>query len=142
MLVSPVVNERFRRLRARPALWMTVLLVLLAIWEMATLAHVHAAAPGDAEWKAEGAEVARNPEEALKLAGGEPVSVIGGAEILGQFLTLADRIELTEVLDDVPGDTLMPDPRSTARWRTVDESEVFTSAEGLPFRFVTLERSA
>lgn len=96
----------------------------------------------DAEWKAEGAEVARNPEEALKLAGGEPVSVIGGAEILGQFLTLADRIELTEVLDDVPGDTLMPDPRSTARWRTVDESEVFTSAEGLPFRFVTLERSA
>jgi len=94
----------------------------------------------DPEWSAAGAEVARDADEALRLAGGEPVSVIGGADIFALFLPLADRIELTEVLEDVPGDTHMPDPRGTDAWRTVVESESFTTAEGLPFRFVTLER--
>ena len=45
------------------------------------------------------------------------MSVIGGAEIFALFLPLADRIELTEVLDDIPGDTLMPDPRDGGEWR-------------------------
>ena len=94
----------------------------------------------DPEWSAEGAEVARDADEALRLAAGEPVSVIGGADIFALFLPIADRIELTEVLEDVPGDTLMPDPRRTDAWRRVDESESFTTADGLPFRFVTLER--
>jgi hypothetical protein len=52
MVGSPVVNDFFRRLRARPALLLTVLLALLAAWEIGTLAHVHAAAPDDADWKA------------------------------------------------------------------------------------------
>ena len=94
----------------------------------------------DPEWSAEGAEVARDAGEALRLAGGEPVSVIGGADIFTLFLPLADRIELTEVLEDVSGDTLMPDPRSAGAWHTVDQSESFATADGLPFRFVTLER--
>jgi len=46
------------------------------------------------------------------LAGDEPVSIIGGAEIFELFLPLADRLELTEVLEDVRGDTFMPDPRA------------------------------
>ena len=96
----------------------------------------------DPNWSAAGAEVARDADEALRLAAGESVSVIGGADIFALFLPLADRIELTEVLEDVPGDTLMPDPRGTDAWRTVVESENFTSAEGLPFRFVTLERGS
>lgn len=96
----------------------------------------------DPQWTAQGAEIARDAEEALRLAEGEPVSVIGGADIFALFLPLADRIELTEVLDDVPGDTLMPDPRSAGAWQTVRESEKFTTADGLPFRFVTLEREA
>jgi dihydrofolate reductase len=96
----------------------------------------------DPDWRAEGAEVARDPNDAIRLSNSEPLSVIGGADIFALFLPLADRIELTEVLEDVPGDTLMPDPRSIAAWRIVDESEIFRSAEGLPFRFVTLDRSA
>jgi dihydrofolate reductase len=96
----------------------------------------------DPEWSAEGAEVARDAEEALRLASGEPVSVIGGADIFALFLPLADRIELTEVLDEVPGDTFMPDPGAAGAWRTVEESETFTTTDGLPFRFVTLEREA
>src|SRR5438874_2696421 len=63
------------------------------------------------DWQAQGAEVAHDIEEAIELARGEAVSVIGGADIFRLFLPLADRIELTEVLDDVRGDTLIDDPR-------------------------------
>ena len=94
----------------------------------------------DREWRAEGAEVAHDMDEALKLAQPGPISIIGGVAIFAMFLPLADRIELTEVLEDVPGDTLMPDPRSAGAWHTVDQSESFATADGLPFRFVTLER--
>ena len=69
----------------------------------------------------------------------EPMSVIGGAEIFALFLPLADRIELTEVLADIDGDTFMPDPRESASWR-----ETFSEdhpGEDPPFRFVTLERA-
>jgi dihydrofolate reductase len=93
----------------------------------------------DSAWRGDGAEIAREVDEALRVAGGEPVSVIGGAEVFALFMPIADRIELTEVLADVPGDTCMPDPRSTREWRTAGESETFTSAKGLPFRFVTLD---
>jgi dihydrofolate reductase len=94
----------------------------------------------DCEWRPEGVEVAHSLEEALRLAGEEPVSVIGGAEIFATFLPLAQRIELTEVVGDVPGDTVMPDPRGTGDWRETSRED-HPAADGRPpFRFVTLER--
>ena len=101
----------------------------------------HVVLTRDRGWSVEGAEVAHDVDEALRLARGERVSVIGGAEIFGLFLPLADRIELTEVLADIPGDTTMPDPRSSGEWREVS-SEDHASEDGRPpFRFVTLERA-
>ena len=94
----------------------------------------------DRNWSAPGAEVAHNVEEALELAGGEPVSVIGGAEIFALLLPFADRIELTEVLEDVPGDTVMPDPRASGDWREVAREEHAAEGETPAFAFVTLER--
>ena len=95
----------------------------------------------DSHWHAAGAQVAHDIEEALTLARGEPISVIGGADIFGLFLPLADRIELTEVLDDVPGDTFIDDPREIGDWRSTF-SVGHPPADGQPaFRFVTLERS-
>ena len=95
----------------------------------------------DRAWRAQGAEVAHDVDEALRLAGYEPVSVIGGAEMFELFLPLADRIELTEVLEYVPGDTAMADPRDSGRWRETF-SEQHPSDAGRPaFRFVTLERA-
>ena len=92
----------------------------------------------DADWRAEGAEVAHSVDEALKLAGGERISAIGGADIFELFMPLARRIELTEVLADIEGDTFMPDPRRYADWReTPGEAHLDASP---PFRFVTLER--
>jgi dihydrofolate reductase len=53
----------------------------------------------------------------------------------------ADRVELTEVLADIDGDTVMPDPRTTGDWRETF-SEEYPAADGRPpFRFVTLERA-
>jgi len=94
----------------------------------------------DRSWSAEGAEVAHHVDEALSLARGEPVSVIGGADVFALFLPLADRIELTEVLQDVPGDTFIDDPRETGGWRETF-SEEHSPADGKPpFRFATLVR--
>jgi dihydrofolate reductase len=95
----------------------------------------------DRSWKRTGAEVTGSVEEALLRAGGERVSVIGGAEIFNLFLPLADRIELTEVLADVPGDTVMRDPRDSGRWREVSNEEHGAEDARPPFRFVTLERT-
>jgi dihydrofolate reductase len=94
----------------------------------------------DPSWQAEGAERVGSVEDALTLAGGNSVSVIGGAEIFALFLPLADQIELTEVLADIPGDTVMPDPRASGEWREA-ASEAHPAEDGRPpFRFVTLER--
>ena len=95
----------------------------------------------DRAWRTEGAEIAHSVDEALGRAGDEPVSVIGGAEIFQMFLPLAHRIELTEVLADVAGDTVLPDPRSSGGWRESFREE-HEAADGRPaFRFVTLERA-
>jgi dihydrofolate reductase len=94
----------------------------------------------DPGWHADGAEVVHDVEEVLRVAVGEPVSVIGGADIFALFMPLAGRIELTEVLDDVPGDTFIDDPRGSGDWRETFAEE-HSAADGRPpFRFVTLER--
>ena len=101
----------------------------------------HVVLTRDPEWNAEGAETAYSIDDALALAGGERVSVIGGAHIFALMLPVANRIELTELLDDVDGDTVMPDPRASREWREV-WSEDHAAEDGQPpFRFVTLERT-
>jgi dihydrofolate reductase len=58
----------------------------------------------DIKWEEEGAEAVHSVEEALKLANGPHVCVIGGTEIFKIFLPLADRIELTEIKAKPEGD--------------------------------------
>ena len=92
----------------------------------------------DAAWHAEGAEVARTVEGALTLAGATEAAVIGGAEINALFLPVAERVELTEIHADYPGDTIMPP--LTADWG-VSFREEHPAADGCPaFAFVTLRR--
>ena len=93
----------------------------------------------DRSWSAAGAEIAHDPEEALNVAGKDRISVIGGAEIFALFVPLADRIELTEILADVEGDTFIEDPAKYSLRETSREDH--PAAEGRPaFRFITLER--
>src|SRR4051794_11738085 len=87
----------------------------------------------DPEWRAEGAEVVRSADEALALAGQQPVSVIGGAEIIALFLPRADVVELTEVHSEPEADTFMP-AFDTEAWQEV-------SREDHPgYSFVRLQR--
>ena len=68
-------------------------------------------------WQAEGVDVAASVAEALKLAGDVPeICVIGGGEIYQAFLSLADRIYLTEVDVTVEGDVKAPMLDASA-WR-------------------------
>lgn len=99
----------------------------------------HVVITRDPAWRADGVEVAHSIGEALTKAGEEPVSVIGGADIFQLFLPLADRIELTEVLAHVDGDTFFDDPRTAGGWREAARED--HSGEEPPFRFVTLERA-
>jgi dihydrofolate reductase len=93
----------------------------------------------DPAWRAEGAEVARDVADAIRIADAQHVSVIGGADIFRLFLPLADRIELTEVHARPEADTFLPafDP---FYWRWTDR-EAHPAREGKPaFSFVRLER--
>jgi dihydrofolate reductase len=101
----------------------------------------HAVLTRDLNWTAPGAEVAHSVDEALALAGTEPVSIIGGAEIFELFLPLTDRLELTEVLEDIPGDTFMPDPRLSGEWQEVARDEHSAEGDAPAFAFVTLDRA-
>src|SRR4029079_5034922 len=100
------------------------------------------------DWAAKGVPpgviVARSVPEALSLAraqpGGEEVFVAGGAEVYRETLALADRLHLTRIEADFPGDTFFPafDP---AAWRLVEE-ERHGPGEEAPFayRFEVWER--
>jgi dihydrofolate reductase len=97
----------------------------------------------DPVWRAGGAQVARTVEQALALAGHGEVAVIGGAEIYGLLLPHCERVELTEVQADYPGDTFMP-PLGP-EWREIarEEHPAEDGAEGVRpgFAFVTLTRA-
>ena len=93
----------------------------------------------DPHWHRQGAEIVHSPAEALRVADGERISIIGGSEIFRLFVRQATAIELTEVHCDANGDTVMdaPDPMI---WR--ETSRVDNPAEdALPaFSWVRLER--
>lgn len=94
------------------------------------------------DWIATGAEIAHDVDAALAMVDDDTqLSVIGGAEIFAQFLPLATRIELTEVLADYDGETAMPDPRTGGKWLETGREE-YAAEDGRPsFRFVTLKRA-
>jgi dihydrofolate reductase len=93
------------------------------------------------DWTARGTEVVHSLPEALALAAPDDVSVVGGAEIFAVAQHFADRIELTEVLADVEGDTIMDDPRDSGAWRETFREEYPSQDGRLPHAFVTLERA-
>ncbi|MET0239710.1 MAG: dihydrofolate reductase, partial [Sphingobium sp.] len=94
----------------------------------------------DTNWSAQGAEVAADPEAALRLADAPVVSVIGGAEIYRLLEPLADRIELTEVHMAAQGDARLS-PFDPARWHEVAREDR-VGGEGWPAcSYVTLRRA-
>src|SRR5262245_51624937 len=69
------------------------------------------------DYRVPGAVVAHTLDEAIGASrGDEEIFVIGGAEIFREALPVADRVYLTTVDTEVPGDTFMP-PFEGAGWR-------------------------
>ena len=94
----------------------------------------------DPSFKPAGATVFGTLDQALNAAQHRELLVIGGAELYRQTLALASRLELTEVLADVQGDTWFP-AIDAAEWReTASEAHAADERHALPFRFTTLDR--
>lgn len=97
-----------------------------------------------AGWAPEGVIVAEHLDQALTLARqamreGHEIMVIGGEQIYRQALPLADRLYLTLVERDVPGDARFPDV-DPAQWREVSRQVGHSDKEDLAFAFVVWER--
>jgi len=88
-----------------------------------------------------GARVARSLSAALaECAGDDEVFVIGGEQIFREALPLADRIHLTEVHADYPGDVHFP-ALPAGQWREVQREERLPASPGEPaVAYVLLER--
>ena len=70
-----------------------------------------------ADYAAPGADVAGSLENALKLAStAASIFIIGGEQIYAQAMTLADRLEITEVDLEPEGDAWFPEI-STDNWK-------------------------
>ncbi len=101
-----------------------------------------------ADYVAEGAKVVGTLDEALELAGHvahidgqDELVVIGGAQIYALALPRAERLYLTEVHADVPGDTYFP-AVDAAQWREIGRDDF--QAEGpnpYDYSFVVYERA-
>lgn len=92
-------------------------------------------------WEEEGAEVVHSVEEALKLANGPHVCIIGGTEIFKLFLPIADRIELTEIAAKPDGDTQMA-KFDKAEWQEIARESHKAVGDVPAHDFVTLVRKA
>jgi dihydrofolate reductase len=95
------------------------------------------------EGRPEGVEVARSLDEALARArdSGDPEAfVAGGTEVFREALPRADRIYLTRVEAEVPGDTFFPTFDLTD-WKIVEEDHHEADADhSFPFTFQILDR--
>lgn len=78
--------------------------------------------------------VARSVQEGVGLAreaGESELFVAGGTEIYREALPIADRLHLTRIEEDVPGDAYFPEFDET-QWRLV-EREDHEPGDGIPF---------
>lgn len=92
-------------------------------------------------WQAEGAVVAGSLQAALAGSAG-PVWVIGGASVYAEALPLADRLEVTELADEVSGDVLAP--ALDAGWSLVSREPAegwLQSRSGLRYRHLRYARA-
>ncbi len=97
----------------------------------------------DRDYRADGVLVVHDLDDALELAAGHGsgrIMVIGGADIFGLALPVADCLDVCEVHAEVPGDTFFPafDP---AQWQEASRDYHEPEQDGAPaFSFVVYNR--
>jgi len=91
------------------------------------------------DWQAAGAQTAGSLHDALALCqAASDVWIIGGAQIYAQAEPFAQRIEVTEIAQDFPGDAYAP--QLGASWAE-STREQHASSGGMAYSFVTYLRS-
>jgi dihydrofolate reductase len=89
----------------------------------------------------EGVEIAHSLNEAIEICGDdEEIFFVGGAELYGQALPLADRLYLTEIQAEVVGDAWFPEFDRT-RWRESSRDAHHDDKSGMRYDFVVYERA-
>jgi dihydrofolate reductase len=93
-------------------------------------------------YRAPGTVVAHSLDAAISACGGDSeIFVIGGAGLFREALPFADRLYLTTVEADIPGDTSMPE-FDAGDWREIGAtSHPADARHRYPFRCVTYERA-
>ena len=93
------------------------------------------------DYAAPGCTVVGSLDEAWRAAGdAAEVCVIGGTSLFRESLPIADRIHLTEVEAEVPGDTYFPD-FDRGQWRETEiERHPADARHAYPFRILRLDR--
>lgn len=88
----------------------------------------------------EGCILVRSIPEALSKFAGEPLMVIGGADIYAQMLEAADRLQLTEIEQSFEGDAYFPS-FNREEWKLVSREEgILDDKNLLPHAFCIYER--
>ncbi|HEX9628210.1 MAG TPA: type 3 dihydrofolate reductase [Acidiferrobacterales bacterium] len=97
---------------------------------------------GNRDFRAPGCQVVHSIEAALDLARDDPEPfIIGGAALYAQTLPLADRLYLTLIHAEVPGDTVFPEIDARA-WRERRRERHEADAENAyAYSFVVLEKT-
>lgn len=93
-------------------------------------------------FKQAGATVFCSLDQALNAAQGRELIIIGGADLYRQTLPFADRLELTEVLADIDGDTRFPEVQPNDWQQVSADDHPADERHALPFRFVSMRRRA
>ncbi|QDT02876.1 Dihydrofolate reductase type 3 [Rubripirellula lacrimiformis] len=91
------------------------------------------------QWSAAGVDRASSPDEAIQMAVGQPIYVVGGAEIYRQLLPKCQEVWLTRVWSSVVGDTQLSIDLSD--FRVLEQTRVPSSPrDEVPTEFIRLFR--
>lgn len=97
----------------------------------------------DPHYSAGGVETVTSLEQAIenaKASNPQEIFVIGGAEIYRLALPMADRLYLTLVHQDIPGDAFFPDWKHRSWRETFRESHLAQGENSPAYTFLNLER--
>ena len=95
----------------------------------------------DASLKIEGCIIAHSLEEAIAAcANDEEIFIIGGGELFAQTLPLADKLYITEIQQDVEGDTHFPEFDRDIWQEVARDRRSQTEPQPLEYHFVTYRR--
>lgn len=96
--------------------------------------------PLDAEVAHDVAAGLRKARAFAEIEGGDEIFVIGGAEIYAQAMAEADRIYLTRIHEEFPGDAFFPELDEGGWQEVARETHPPESDDGPSFSFTVLER--